>query len=106
MSINTAPIYDFAAWIDLAPEFDWSNLVPPTAVTAAAPTSDDTANTYTIPAAEGVQYLVDGVVTAAGTVEVGDVDATVQVTAEALDGFVLTGTAAWTLTFTASAAGE
>lgn len=26
MSINNAPIYDFGAWIDLAPEFDWDDL--------------------------------------------------------------------------------
>lgn len=26
MSINTAPIYDWQAWIDLAPDFDWSKL--------------------------------------------------------------------------------
>lgn len=26
MSINDAPIYDWGAWIDMAPEFDWGNL--------------------------------------------------------------------------------
>lgn len=26
MSINDAPIYDFAAWIELAPDFDWDLL--------------------------------------------------------------------------------
>lgn len=104
MSINSAPIYDWAAWIELAPEFDWDDLatVGLIEVTAAAPTFDNTADTYTIPAAEGVQYLVDGVVTAAGTVSVGAVDATVVVTAEALEGYALTGTASWTGTFTAA----
>lgn len=28
MGINTAPIYDYDAWIDLAPEFDWDKLAP------------------------------------------------------------------------------
>ena len=31
MSINTAPIFDFAAWIDLAPEYDWNALAAPAA---------------------------------------------------------------------------
>lgn len=26
MNINDAPIYDFGAWIALAPDFDWSKL--------------------------------------------------------------------------------
>lgn len=106
MSINKAPIYDFAGWIDLAPEFDWNDLAPePVAVTAVAPTSDDAADTYTIPAVEGVQYLVDGAPATAGTVTVGDVDATIVITAEATEGYVLEGTASWTLTFTAAPAG-
>lgn len=106
MSINSIPdaiFYAPQSWIDLAPDYDWAKLVPPpapTPVTAAAPTADDTADTYTIPTTEGVQYLVDGAVVAAGTVSVGDVDATVAVTAEALEGYVLEGTASWTLTFT------
>ena len=106
MSINSIPDKIFYApqpWIDLAPDYDWAKLVPPpapTPVTATAPTADDTADTYTIPTTEGVQYLVDGAVVAAGTVSVGDVDATVAVTAEALEGYVLEGTASWTLTFT------
>lgn len=113
MSLNSIDIYDFGAWIDLAPEFDWDDLHPaaepepePTAVTAAAPTSDDTADTYTIPAVEGVQYLVDGSPATAGTVTVGDVDATIVITAEALEGYILEGTASWDLVFTASAVGE
>lgn len=28
MSINNVDIYDFGAWIDLAPEFDWDDLHP------------------------------------------------------------------------------
>ena len=106
MSINSIPDKIFYApqpWIDLAPDYDWDGLVPPpppTPVTATAPTADDTADTYTIPTTEGVQYLVDGAVVAAGTVSVGDIDATVAVTAEALEGYVLEGTASWTLAFT------
>ena len=68
--------------------------------TTDSSTADDTADTYTIPTTEGVQYLVDGAVVAAGTVSVGDIDATVAVTAEALEGYVLEGTASWTLAFT------
>ena len=106
MSINAIPdsvFYDPDSWIDLAPDFDWAELVPepePTAVTATAPTFDDEADTYKIPQKAGVQYLVDGVPTAAKTVTVGDVDATVVVTAEAKEGYVLTGTTSWTGTFT------
>lgn len=101
--IPDAVFYDPDSWIDLAPEFNWDELVPPpapTPVTPTAPTADDEADTYTIPATEGVQYLVDDAVVEAGTVSVGDVDATVVVTAEALEGYVLEGTASWTLTFT------
>lgn len=106
MTINAIPdeiFYDPQAWIDLAPEFDWSDLVPepePEEVTATAPTFDDVADTYKIPQKAGVQYLVDGVPTAAKTVTVGDVDATVVVTAEAKEGYVLEGTTSWTGTFT------
>ncbi|WP_452176640.1 ThuA domain-containing protein [Georgenia satyanarayanai] len=58
-------------------------------------TADDT---YTIPATAGVEYLVDGVVTAAGTY---DGSGTVTVTARALEGFVLAegATAEWSFTF-------
>lgn len=109
MSINAIDIYDFKAWIDLAPNHDWDDLRPepePTAVTATAPTFDDVADTYKIPQKAGVQYLVDGVATAAKTVTVGDVDATIVVTAEAKEGYSLEGTASWDFVFTASASGE
>lgn len=105
-TINQIPdaiFYDPNSWIDLAPDIDWGTLVPPpplTPVTATAPTFDDVADTYKIPTKAGVQYLVDGVATAAKTVTVGDVDATVVVTAEAKEGYVLSGTASWTGTFT------
>lgn len=102
-SIPDAIFYDPDSWIDLAPDYDWSEVVPPpepTSVTATAPTFDDTADTYKIPQKAGVQYLVDGDPTAAKTVTVGDVDATVVVTAEAKEGYVLSGTASWTGAFT------
>lgn len=108
MSINSIPnavFYDPDSWIGLAPDIEWGELVPPpplTPVTATAPTFDDEANTYRIPQKAGVQYLVDGTPTAAKTVTVGDVDATVVVTAEAKEGYVLEGTASWTGTFTAA----
>jgi len=106
MSINAIPdetFYDPQSWIDLAPDYDWDGLVPPpepTAVTATAPTFDDDADTYRIPQKAGVQYLVDGSPATAGTVSVGDVDATVSVTAQAKEGYVLEGTTSWTGTFT------
>lgn len=106
-TINQIPegvFYDPDTWINLAPEIDWDDVIPPTLtpVTATAPTFDDTADTYTIPATAGVQYLVDGVAATAGTVSVGDVDATIVVTAEATEGYVLEGTASWTGVFAAS----
>lgn len=102
-TLNQIDLFDWAAWIDLAPDHDWDELIPPpepTSVTATAPTFDDTADTYKIPTKAGVQYLVDGANKAAGTYSVGDVDATVNVTAEAKEGYVLSGTASWTGTFT------
>ena len=112
MSINSIPdavFYDPDSWIDLAPEYDWGNLVPPpapTPVTATAPTFDDAADTYRIPQKAGVQYLVDGAPVTSGVKTVGDVDATVVVTAEAKEGYVLEGTASWTGTFTKAPAPE
>ena len=76
---------------------------PDVEVSAPAPVFNDDADTYTIPTATGVRYLVDGSVVV-GTVEVGDVDVSVTVTAEALDGYVLTGTSEWTHEFTATPA--
>ena len=72
-----------------------------TPVTATAPSFDDEANTYTIPTVAGVRYLVNGSVVT-GTVSVGDVDASVTVTAEALTGYTLVGTASWTHQFAAT----
>ena len=111
-TINQIPdaiFYAPQSWIDLAPDYDWRELVPPpapTPVTATAPTFDDAADTYRIPQKAGVQYLVDGVPTAAKTVTVGDVDATIVVTAEAKEGYVLEGTTSWTGTFTKAPAPE
>lgn len=102
MSINTAPIYDYEAWILQCPDFDWNNLAPepePEEVTATAPTFDDEADTYKIPQKAGVQYLVDGVAATSGVKSVGDVDTTIVVTAEAKEGYVLAGTASWTGVF-------
>ena len=71
--------------------------VTPQAVvfTDAAGTADDT---FTIPAVEGVEYLVDGDVVAAGTYPGSG---TVTVTARALDGFVIAdgATTEWSFTF-------
>lgn len=101
MSINTAPIYDYEAWILQCPDFDWNNLTPePEEVTATAPTFDDEADTYRIPQKAGVQYLVGGEPATSGVKSVGDVDTTIVVTAEAKEGYVLAGTASWTGTFT------
>ena len=71
--IPDAVFYDPQSWIDLAPGYDWSELVPPpapTPVTATAPTFDDAADTYRIPQKAGVQYLVDGVPTKIGRAHV------------------------------------
>src|SRR5690625_7523122 len=55
-------------------------------------------DSYTVPAVEGVEYLVDGEVVAAGTYPGAG---TVTVTARALDGFVLAdgATTEWSHTF-------
>lgn len=111
-TINQIPdevFYDPDSWIDLAPDFEWDKLVPPpapTPVTATAPTFDDVADTYRIPQKAGVQYLVDGEPATSGVKTVGDVDATVVVTAEAKEGYVLEGTTSWTGTFTKAAEPE
>lgn len=83
-----------AAW-----SFTFSTATAPVTVTPTAPTASDTADTYTIPSMTGVEYLVGGVVQSAGTKTVGDVDATVTITARAQAGYTLTGTTSWTFTF-------
>ena len=80
--------------------FTFSAEAAPVAVTPTAPTASDTTDTYTIPSVTGVEYLVGGAVKAAGTYSVGDVDATVTVTARATSGYVLSGQSSWTFTFT------
>ncbi|GMA33332.1 hypothetical protein GCM10025875_33240 [Litorihabitans aurantiacus] len=57
------------------------------------------ADTFTVPAVEGVEYLVDGDVVAAGTYPGAG---TVTVTARALAGFVLAGETEWSYTFDAT----
>ncbi|MES2876483.1 MAG: hypothetical protein V4678_03355 [Patescibacteria group bacterium] len=54
---------------------------------------------YTITATTGVDYLVDGQIVAAGEYTTGG-ESSITVTAQAQDGYVLTGVAQWTLTFT------
>lgn len=71
-----------------------------TQVTPAAPTFDDTADTYTIPSTTGVDYLVGGVVQTAGVKTYSDTDTDVIVTAQAKSGYTLTGTTSWVLAFT------
>ncbi len=60
----------------------------------------DANGSYTIPTTEGVRYLVDHSIVAAGTHTV-PAAGTVTVTAEPLPGFTLTGLDSWTFTFTA-----
>lgn len=107
MSINTAPLFDYEAWILQVPDYDWNTLHAETddliEVTADAPTFDDEADTYTIPEAEGVLYLVDGEAAVAGVVSVGDVAVSITVTAEADEGYKLTGTASWVGVFNEAA---
>lgn len=70
-----------------------------TVVTATAPTFDDITDTYTIPATTGVEYLVGGLVVAAGTYGVTP-PSTVTVDARPLDGYALKGTRQWSGSFT------
>ena len=81
-------------------------------VTATPPVFTDApgdADTYTVPSKVGVEYSVDGVVTAAGTYPAAVVNADgtwpgteVTVTAAAEPGYVLEGTSTWTHDFTPS----
>lgn len=75
--------------------------------TPGTPTADDAANTYTIPSTTGVVYQVAGATKAAGAHPVGNINATVVVTAIAAPGYVLTDPAlagksdwSWTFIFT------
>lgn len=72
-------------------------------VTATVPTSLDlcakTNDTYTIPTTAHVIYKVGGVTKAAGTYSTGGASS-VTVTAQATDGYALSGTSSWTLSFT------
>ncbi len=82
---------------------DCTIVVPPTdtKVTPTAPTSVDKAgtkdDTYTVPNMDGVDYLVDNEIVAAGPYPGTD---TVTVVAKAKSGYVLDGTATWTFEFT------
>lgn len=69
----------------------------PTSVTASAPTKSTMYKTYTIPAKAGVKYTVNGVDKAAGTYP--GADTVLSVKAVALDGYVLSGAAAWNVAF-------
>jgi hypothetical protein len=77
-----------------------------TAVTPTAPSFTDdtcvnflpTGASYTIPSTTGVDYIVNGVLTAAGTYGAAD-RATVTVVAQAQTGFSITGTSSFTHTF-------
>lgn len=79
-----------------------TSLGGPTIVTATAPTTDDNADTYTIPTTTGAIYKVGGITKTAGTYSVGNVTATVLVTAVEAEGYELTGTTSWPLSFTAT----
>jgi hypothetical protein len=57
--------------------------------------------TYTIPSTTGVDYLVEGVKTAAGTYDATD-GSTLHVTAQPRTGYTLTGTTSWNHTFAAT----
>lgn len=75
---------------------------PPVYVTPAAPTADDTANTVTIPLQTGVHYQIGSEVVT-GVIQVGDVTTVITVVAIADEGYELTGTTSWDLTFTGTA---
>ncbi|QXQ09675.1 hypothetical protein [Paeniglutamicibacter sp. Y32M11] len=63
-------------------------------VTPAAPTSDATTGSYTVPTTSGVTYLVNGSTKAAGTYSSGYTKVTISAVAK--DGFTLTGSTSWT----------
>lgn len=72
----------------------------PVQVTPGVPTFKEQCgtkqDTYTIPATEGVRYKVNGLLTTAGTYTGSGM---VTITAEALTGYELTGTASWSQAF-------
>jgi uncharacterized protein YkwD len=80
----------------------WSyDYTPPTVkVAAPAPTFNRTTARYTIPARQGVTYLVSGVVKAAGSYAGSS---KVTVSAKAVAGYTLTGTATWSYDLTPQA---
>lgn len=77
----------------------FTTTVAPIGVTANVPTADDSANVVTWTPKQGVEYVIDGTVRTP-PYSVGDVDATVAVTARATPGYVLSGPASWSFTFT------
>lgn len=79
--------------------YTFSTGTAPVEVTPVAPTADDATDTITITATTGVEYRIDAA-PVSGTVNIGDVDTTVTVTAHALTGYTLTGTTSWQFEFT------
>lgn len=75
--------------------------VPPTKVVAEAPSFDDEAYNYTIPSSTGVEYVINGVVKAAGTHPVDPNRTYVLVTARATTGYTIdtTQSSAWAFQF-------
>lgn len=75
------------------------NFAADVAVSPFAPSFDNAAKTYTIPATEGVEYFVNGAPVAAGTY---DGAGTLTVNAYAVDGYVINpgATAEWSFTYT------
>lgn len=85
-------------------QFTFTNVAcPATIVTPAVPASTDLTcvsdGSYVIPNTPGVIYKVNGVVTAAGTYPV-TAAGSITVTAEAANGFQLSGATSWTFVFT------
>lgn len=79
--------------------WSYTYAVPAIIVTPATPTFNQTARTYTIPAQEGIDYSVNGVIKSAGTYPgFGPV----TVAATAVSGYILSGTASWTASFPAA----
>jgi hypothetical protein len=75
----------------------WSYDLAPLTVTAAAPTFNPAAGTYTIPKKAGVTYIAGGKAVAAGTFKGNS--RRVAVTSKAAPGYRLAGTSSWTLDF-------
>lgn len=86
--------YDYG----LATQYDNKIVCAPTGTPTASDTCGTKNDKYTIPSTTGIEYRINNVAVAAGTYSAVGMTS-VTVTAVALTGYELQGTASWTLTF-------